>query len=56
MKKYTRFLDVPAGASYIGSTNEDGFLDDETAEYVDAAYEAACYVDGDGVTHYYDIG
>lgn len=56
MQKYTRFIDIPPSACYLGSTGEDGCLDDDTTEHIDAAYKPAFYVDDDGVTHYFDIG
>jgi hypothetical protein len=56
MKTYRRFIDVPMRASYIGSTNGDGSIEEEVADHVDCAWEPVCYVDDDGVKHYFDIG
>ncbi len=56
MKTFTRFLDVPAGASYLGSENGDGSLEEEIAEYVEDAFEPACYLDADGIRHFFDLG
>ena len=55
MKKYTRFADVPAGASYLGSENGDGSMDENLADYIEDANEPACYTDDDGVRHYFDL-
>jgi len=55
MKVFKRFLDVPAGASYLGSSHADGSIEEEIFDYVDAAFEPACYIDADGITHYFDL-
>lgn len=55
MKTYTKFLDVPAGASYLGSEEGDGSMSEELADYIDAANEPARYKDGDGINHYFDL-
>jgi hypothetical protein len=55
MKTYTRFLDVPTRASYLGSEEGDGFMSEELADYVDAANEPARYKDAEGVSHYFDL-
>jgi hypothetical protein len=55
MKTYKRFLDVPASASYLGSSDGDGCISEELADYVEAANEAAVYVDADGLSHYFDL-
>ena len=55
MKKFTKFSDVPAGASYIGSTYGDGTLDENLADYIEDAIQPASYTDADGVTHYFDL-
>lgn len=55
MKTYYRFLDVPAGASYLGSSYGDGSISEELADYVDAANEPARYLDADGISHFFDL-
>jgi hypothetical protein len=55
MKVFSRFRDVPAGASYLGSEHGDGSMDENLADAVDAAFEPACYRDGDNVRHYFDL-
>jgi len=55
MKIYTRYIDVPAGASYLGSEHGDSSLDENLADASDAAIEPACYRDDDGVRHYFDL-
>ena len=55
MKTYTKFSDVPASASYIGSEHGDGSMDENLADYIDAANELAVYVDDDGIGHYFDL-
>ena len=56
MKKFTKFSDVPAGASYIGSSyGDDGTLDENLADYIEDAIQPASYTDSEGVTHYFDL-
>jgi hypothetical protein len=56
MKKFNKFSDVPAGASYIGSSyGDDGTLDENLADYIEDAIQPALYTDADGVTHYFDL-
>ena len=56
MKTYRRFIDVPMRASYIGSTNGDGSIEEETADQIDSAWEPVCYIDSEGIKHYFEIG
>jgi hypothetical protein len=55
MKTYTKFSDVPARASYLGSEHGDGSMDENLADAIDAAFEPACYRDADKVRHYFDL-
>ena len=55
MKTYAKFIDVPAGASYLGSEHADGSIEEEIFDAVDAAFEPACYRDKEGVRHYFDL-
>jgi len=55
MKTYTRFLDVPSSASYLGSDNGDGTMDENLADYVEDAFEPAVFRDSEGVRHYFDL-
>ncbi len=55
MKVFKRFLDVPAGAAYLGSEHADGSIEEEILEHINAAFEPAFYIDGDGVKHYFDL-
>jgi len=55
MKVFTRYRDVPAGASYLGSEHGDGSMDENLADAVDAAFEPAFYRDGEGIRHYFDL-
>jgi hypothetical protein len=55
MKIYTKYIDVPAGASYLGSEHGDGSIDENLADAIDAAIEPACYRDDDNMGHYFDL-
>jgi hypothetical protein len=55
MKTYTRFLDVPVSASYLGSEDGGGSIDENLADYISDAIEPVCYKDEDGIKHYFDI-
>ena len=55
MKTYTKYSDVPAGASYLGSEHGDGSMDENLADTIDAATEPAAYRDDDNVRHYFDL-
>jgi hypothetical protein len=55
MKIYTKYIDVPAGASYLGSEHGDGSIDENLADAIDAAIEPAAYRDDDNVRHYFDL-
>ena len=55
MKTYSKYSDVPAGASYLGSEHGDGSMDENLADAIDAAINVACYRDSDGVRHYFDL-
>lgn len=55
MKTYTKYSDVPARASYLGSEHGDGSMDENLADAIDAAIEPAVYRDDDNVRHYFDL-
>lgn len=55
MKTFRQFSDVPAGASYLGSEHGDGSISEELADYIEAANEPARYLDGDGISHFFDL-
>lgn len=55
MKTYKKFSDVPVSASYLGSSDGSGCISEELADYVEAANEPACYLDADGISHFFDL-
>ena len=55
MKTYTKFSDVPSSASYLGSEDGGGSIDENLADYIDSANEPACYKDEEGIKHYFDL-
>ena len=55
MKIFNSFRDVPPGASYIGSEDDDGGMTEEVADAIDAAIEPACYRDINNQGHYFDL-
>jgi hypothetical protein len=46
---------APDNASYLGSEQGDGSMDENLADAIEAAFEPACYRDDENKGHYFDL-